>query len=541
MSNCLLLSPLSFLPTFFASVSEISHSTLTVIKGTALVLRLIGALKLTFSGLLCLSSDNSLNPFVLLDSNHLNIPMSLFRMESYFSRETDVPVTRHLLRSIDATATEMVLVPYNCLYLLLASSPIASAGDIDNSSRSSTNSFARIMDLFPAPPPLHLPPTASSPGQLTKPAFLFPRMDGKLDKHGDFETEEIDLTLETHKADWFVELCECYSLPTYGTKPVRWDRLVKFSQSWNGKVEIGICLSSFLFTPTHIPHKGVRNGSVTKRKPPKLKDTCSQMVVDRIVPWALSLLEKTAQETASAKNLWHTHLPEQRPSGTCISKQQTDLFENPDFAQRITSIIEEHLAVYQSSSVATVIEPLPSSEFPCPSMDIDTSDLGLTTASADIFPSDVDHSDSPMLPSPEPSQAVLAFVHISERAPRPVASSNDASGKALQCMLTFANGTKHLIQSWDDSSTDWAPPSDHPIIIHGCPIPIKDWGELYRFNKMANGEWGRLKSHWSNWQFFMEAYRAIGTPEAFWSTFSDSRGHHLKFTYIMKILKEECQ
>ncbi|KAK0188742.1 hypothetical protein F5146DRAFT_1225463 [Armillaria mellea] len=407
------------------------------------------------------------------------------------------------------------------------------------------------MDLFPAPPPLCLPPAASSPGQLTKPAFLFPRMDGKLDKHGDFETEEIDLTLETHKADWFVELCECYSLPTYGTKP-------SGMAKWK----------SALFTPTRIPHKGVRNSGVTKRKPPKRvhrilqagllttatppvilatersKDTHSQMVVDRIVPWS------TGKDCTGDSH------------GTCIGKQQTDLFENPDFAQRIASIVEECLAVYQGSSVATVIEPSPSSEFPCPSMDIDTSDLGLTMASTDIFPSDVDHSDSPTLPSPEPSQVAPAFVHISERAPRPVASSNDASGKALQCTLTFADGTKMaiykhevpltqlfcyntdlqcLIQSWDDSSTDWAPPSDHPIIIRGHPILIKDWGELYRFNKMANGEWGRLKSHWSNWQFFMEAYQAIGTPEAFWSTFSDSQGHHLKFTHITKILKEKRQ
>ncbi len=94
---------------------------------------------------------------------------------------------------------------------------------------------------------------------------------------------------------------------------------------WNGEVEVSVCLFHCvcvytvltdritlhysLFTPTHIPHKGVRNGGVTKRKPPKRvlrilqagllttttppvifatersKDTCSQMVVDRILPW----------------------------------------------------------------------------------------------------------------------------------------------------------------------------------------------------------------------------------------------------------------
>ncbi|KAK0463347.1 hypothetical protein IW261DRAFT_1347829, partial [Armillaria novae-zelandiae] len=94
---------------------------------------------------------------------------------------------------------------------------------------------------------------------------------------------------------------------------------------------------------------------------------------------------------------------------------------------------------------------------------------------------------------------------------------------------------------WDDCSADWAPPPDHSIVIHGCPIPIKHWGELYRFNKTANGEWKRLKSHWSNWQFFMQAYQASSTPEAFWDTFSDSDGRHLNFSTITKILKEKHQ
>ncbi len=73
-------------------------------------------------------------------------------------------------------------------------------------------------------------------------------MNGKLDKHGDFEMEEIDLyvrcsrslfrslmsffqSVENHKVDYFVELCECYSLPSSGTKTARWDHLVKFSQA----------------------------------------------------------------------------------------------------------------------------------------------------------------------------------------------------------------------------------------------------------------------------------------------------------------------
>ncbi len=127
-----------------------------------------------------------------------------------------------------------------------------------------------------------------------------------------------------HKVDYFVELCERYSLPSSGTKTARRDRLVKFSQAGMAKWKSAyvffivcvyavltdrITLHCSLFTPTRIPHKGVRNGGVTKRKPPKRvhrilqagllttttppvifatersKDTHSQMVVDRILPW----------------------------------------------------------------------------------------------------------------------------------------------------------------------------------------------------------------------------------------------------------------
>ncbi|KAK0215564.1 hypothetical protein IW262DRAFT_1484702 [Armillaria fumosa] len=416
-------------------------------------------------------------------------------------------------------------------------------------------------------------------------------MNGKLDEHGNFKTEEINLTLETHKAGWFVELCERYSLPSSGTKTVQRDCLVKFSEAGMAKWK------SILFIPTCIPHKGVRNGGVTKRKPPKRvhrilqaglhatmtppvifatersKDTRSQMVIDKVLPWvhtfltpslnsgclqqsqAHSLLEKMIQETV-ATNLCHTHLPERRPSGIYAGVQPTDPFENPGFTRHITSIVEERLAVYQGSPVTdAAIEPSPPSlsESPHPSMDLDTAHLGLTAASTDIIPTDVDHSDSPILPLSEPPRAMS---DASERMP--VVSYDEVSTPVLQCMLTFADGVrlaiyKHevpptqpfsyntdlqcLIQSWDDNSTDWAPPSDHPIVIHGHPIPIKHWGKLYRFNKMVNGEWKRLKSHWSNWQ----AYQASCTPEAFWDTFSDSDGQRLKFSLITNILKEKCQ
>ncbi|KAK0462315.1 uncharacterized protein EV420DRAFT_1524015 [Desarmillaria tabescens] len=399
--------------------------------------------------------------------------------------------------------------------------------------RASTSSFGRIMDLFPLPPPLPLLPTASSPSDpspepplATK--YAFPRLNGKLDKNGDFETEEIDLSL-ANKTDWFVDLCQRYSLPSYGTKAVRRDRLMKFSQSGMAKWK------SSLFTPARIPHKGVRNGGVTKRKPTRRehrilqassltsatppvifatersKDTRSQTVVDRILPWAHSLLAKMAQTPPT--NPRHTHLPERKTSGTYIGMQQIvqDPFENPVFAQRVASIVDEHLAVYRGPvDAATETLPISSVESPRPSMDLDTACLGLTTASNDSFPTYVDRSDSPTLPSLEPPMVVTALgPEIPERAPVP--SDND-SGSKIQCVLIFADGSKMLVHQRDY------------------------WNMLYKYNKTVHGEWKTLKNDWMNWKFFMEAYRASGTPEAFWATYSDSQGQRLKYSRILQLL-----
>lgn len=40
-------------------------------------------------------------------------------------------------------------------------------------------------------------------------------------------------------------------------------------------------------------------------------------------------------------------------------------------------------------------------------------------------------------------------------------------------------------------------------------------------------------------QYFMEAYQAYKTPEAFWAEFSDSRGWKLKYSPIKKILLDQ--
>ncbi|PBK75764.1 hypothetical protein ARMSODRAFT_1050463 [Armillaria solidipes] len=136
-------------------------------------------------------------------------------------------------------------------------------------------------------------------------------------------------------------------------------------------------------------------------------------------------------------------------------------------------------------------------------------------------------------------------------------SSDDTTVNPIQCSLVFADGQvltvrqgdvpptkpfsyttniESLIQCWDDCNPDWAPPVDHPIIIHGRPIPIKYFRDIYKLNKKTGNEWEKLKNVWLDWKHFVEAYRVSPTPETFWADFSDARGRRLKFTRIKGIL-----
>ncbi|PBK82914.1 hypothetical protein ARMGADRAFT_683563 [Armillaria gallica] len=122
-------------------------------------------------------------------------------------------------------------------------------------------------------------------------------------------------------------------------------------------------------------------------------------------------------------------------------------------------------------------------------------------------------------------------------------SSDDTAVNLIQCSLVFADGQvlivrqgdvlptkpfsystnlENLVQCWDDRNPDWAPSVDYPIIIHGCPIPIKYWKHIYKSNKKTGNEWEKLRSIWLEWKYFVEAYQASPMPDAFWAEFSDS-------------------
>ncbi|KAK0218989.1 hypothetical protein IW262DRAFT_1558912, partial [Armillaria fumosa] len=411
--------------------------------------------------------------------------------------------------------------------------------------RTSTNTLGLIMQ-FPLPPSLPAQAPAQGPlppmPMLTVP-YSFPCLDVELKENGDFESEDIDLSLE-NKSKMFQELCKCYRLAHSGT------------------------------------HKGVRDGRVTKRKlmpraarilgtsslsnpsPAKFllversKDTRSSAEINGIIPWAESLVAKMAQ--TPPQPLHHTHLLECRINSlTSAMHMQTmvqNLIEPSLFLNHINAFIEEQLSVCLASS--TIIDPAPLPASGCSSIDINS--LGITAHSTDMIPMAV-CPDSPTLPhpafqertspsSPPPSQmmsaSALSSVSLSEIMETTSVSLNDATSDSIQCTLKLTNGVKiaikqsdvppttpfcyadmaNLIASWDDCSPDWALPPNH-LILYWC-------------NGEMGDKWKHLKNDWMNWRYFMWAYKA-STPDAFWAWFSNSQGWCLPFSQITKLLMEE--
>ncbi|KAK0463133.1 uncharacterized protein EV420DRAFT_1732692 [Desarmillaria tabescens] len=357
-----------------------------------------------------------------------------------------------------------------------------------------------------------LPPAMLPPEQQP---YVFPHhVDGDwLDENGNFQTEEINLS------------------PKH--------------------------MNPCLLTPMCIHHKGVRvrDGSVMKRKLTRR----AQRIYD-----AEDVVAQILEEEECEQNLRHTHLPELRVNRIHNhgAQQPMDPFVNPDFVQCVTSIVEEQLAAHQNSFIGSFsLSSTLSSKIPHPSMDFDMTAMGLTANSTEVFSGDAGLPDSLTLPSFEPTWMTSPFVLLcppaqtmqtptSELDENALVSSDGTAHNPIQCLLVFADGetlaihqgdvppTKpfcyasnfpNLIRSWDNHSPDWVPSADYPIIIHGHPIPIKYWKDLYKRNKKTGNEWEKLKNDWLYW-------KAYEMPEAFWAEFSDYQGQRLKYSPIKKIL-----
>ncbi|KAK0471048.1 hypothetical protein IW261DRAFT_1597495 [Armillaria novae-zelandiae] len=394
----------------------------------------------------------------------------------------------------------------------------------------STNTLGLIMQ-FPLPPsllPAQVPAALPPMPMLTEP-YSFPCLDVALKENGDFESEDIDLSLRENKSEWFQELCKQYQLAHSGSKAACRNWLIKFSLA--GMAKWKSSLSNLSRTKFLLVERS--------------KDTHSDAEINGIIPWAESLIAKMAQ--MPPQPLHHTHLLECRVNS-------------------LTSAMGMQIMLSICLASSTIIVPAPSPASGCSSIDIDG--LGITAHSTDMISMAI-CPDSPTLPHPalreeisssspllsqRMSTSVLSSVSLSEVTETASVSSDDVASDSIYCTLKLANRVKitikqsdvppttpfcyadmsDLIASWDDYSPDWALPPNHPIVIHRYPIPVKHFQQLYQHNSKMGDEWKCLKNDWMNWR----AYKA-STPGTFWTWFSNDQGWRLPFLHITKLLMEE--
>lgn len=124
--------------------------------------------------------------------------------------------------------------------------------------------------------------------------------------------------------------------------------------------------------------------------------------------------------------------------------------------------------------------------------------------------------------------------------------------------ISFASDLPRLNRMWDDTSIHWDQQS--VLTIHGCPIALIYWKDVYTAKSGISwkpGQWKGIKGKWFDWKVsvyenlvsFLEthAYGNVqilvqcwrkGSPEEFWSEFSEN-GKRLGYKAILARLAAE--
>ncbi|TDL16534.1 hypothetical protein BD410DRAFT_844347 [Rickenella mellea] len=82
--------------------------------------------------------------------------------------------------------------------------------------------------------------------------------------------------------------------------------------------------------------------------------------------------------------------------------------------------------------------------------------------------------------------------------------------------------------------------SSERLQVNGRGIPIKYWPEFYKKRKgVKEHAWAAVRNQWTNWKFIVEERDHLGSDEAFWAKWQDSKGITLNYTANLKGLKVE--
>ncbi|KAJ8688716.1 hypothetical protein PTI98_013475 [Pleurotus ostreatus] len=102
--------------------------------------------------------------------------------------------------------------------------------------------------------------------------------------------------------------------------------------------------------------------------------------------------------------------------------------------------------------------------------------------------------------------------------------------------LSFAKDLESLPPIWSDMSPLWEP-SKAPFSIHGHPIALVHWRELYHCKPQ---QWNGLKKRWHERKMIAEHWLGT-TPTLFWAEFTNPKGERLSYTAILSELQRRSK
>ncbi|KDR80075.1 hypothetical protein GALMADRAFT_222973 [Galerina marginata CBS 339.88] len=105
--------------------------------------------------------------------------------------------------------------------------------------------------------------------------------------------------------------------------------------------------------------------------------------------------------------------------------------------------------------------------------------------------------------------------------------------------VSFARDIPGLNRMWDDTSKHW----DHYSVlkIKGTAVALVHWNEVYNSkcdSSWKPGQWKGTKGKWFEWKVLVKRWRK-GSPDQFWTCFTDANGKRLGYKAILDRLSDE--
>ncbi|KAG1749365.1 hypothetical protein EDB19DRAFT_1825584 [Suillus lakei] len=97
--------------------------------------------------------------------------------------------------------------------------------------------------------------------------------------------------------------------------------------------------------------------------------------------------------------------------------------------------------------------------------------------------------------------------------------------------------TVHLSKDINQLCEEWE--KSNLLVVNGCGIPVKYWGEFYKKGKgVKTAAWDALQVEWGNWKFIAEERQWYPDNASFWHAFGDENGKVFSYQQILNCLPE---